>query len=41
MHIKGRLLDKANILFTFVPFQNGTSLKEKEFAPRGSEFFSL
>ena len=29
MHIKGRLLDQAMILFNCVPFQMGTSLKGK------------
>ena len=37
MHIKGRPLDQAVILFNCVPFQIG----KEEFAPRGSEFFPL
>ena len=40
MH-KGRLLDQAMILFICVPFQNGNCYQRKEFAPRGSEFFSF
>ena len=41
MHIKGRLPDQAAILFNCAPFQNGNFSWRKEFAPRGSEFFSL
>ena len=38
-HIKRRLLDQAVILFNRLPFQIDIFLKE--FAPRGSEFFTL
>ena len=38
MHIKGRLLDQAKILFNFVPFQMGTSLKGKNLLPEGATF---
>ena len=45
MHIKGRQLDQAMILFICEPLQMRTSLKGKnllpEFAPRGSKFFPL
>ena len=41
MHIKGRLLDQAVILFNCVPFHNGNFSDRKEFAPRGCEFFPL
>ena len=40
-HIKGRLLYQATILYNYVPFQNRNFSERKEFAPRGSEFFSL
>ena len=40
MHIKGRLLDQAVILFNWVPF-HGNSSERKEVAPRGSKFFPL
>ena len=39
MHIKGRLLDQAVILFNCVPFQNGTSLKGKNVLPQGANSF--
>ena len=39
MHIKGRLLDLAVILFHCVLFKMGTYILRKEFALRGSEFF--
>ena len=32
MHIKGRLLDQAMILFNYVPIQMGTSVKGKSFS---------
>ena len=38
-HIKGRLLDQAMILFSFVPFQIGTSLKGKNLLPQGANSF--
>ena len=47
MHIKGRLLDKAMILFNCVPFQMGTSLKGKNLLPEWvnsllyEKFFSI
>ena len=41
MHIKGRLLDQAVVLFNCVPFQKGNFSRRKKFAPRGSEFFPL
>ena len=40
-HIKRTLLDQAMILFNRTPFQNGNFSLRKEFAPRGSKFFSL
>ena len=39
MHIKGRLLEQAVIIFICAPFQNGNFSKRNEFAPRGSKFF--
>ena len=36
MHIKGRLLDQAMILFNCVHFQMGTSLKGKNLLPEGA-----
>ena len=41
MHIKGRLLYQAMILYNYVPFQNRNFSQRNEFAPRGSGFFSL
>ena len=41
MHIKGRLLDQAMILYNYVPFQNGNFSQRKEFAPRVSKFFPV
>ena len=38
--IKGRLLDQAVILFNCIPFYNGILPERKEFAPRGSKFWS-
>ena len=35
-HIKGRLLDQAVILFNCIPFQMGTSLKEKNLLQEGA-----
>ena len=39
IHIKGRLLDQAMILFNCVPFQLGTSLKGKNLLPGGANSF--
>ena len=39
MDIKRRLLDQAMILFNFIPFQMGTSLKGKNLHPEGAIFF--
>ena len=38
-HIKGRLLNQATILFNYVPFQMGTSLKGKKLLPGGANSF--
>ena len=38
MHIKGRLLDQAMILFNCIPFKMGTSLK-KNLLPEGANSF--
>ena len=38
-HIKGRLLDQTMILFNYVPFQVGTSLKGKNSLPEGANSF--
>ena len=38
-HIKGRLLDKAVILFNCVPFKMGTSLKGKNLLPEEANSF--
>ena len=39
MHIKGRLLYQALILYNYVPFQIGTSLKEKNLLQEGANSF--
>ena len=39
MHIKGRLLDQAMILFNCLPFQMKTSLKGKNLLPEGANSF--
>ena len=38
-HIKGRLLDQAMVLFIWVPFQMGRSLKGKNLLPEGVNSF--
>ena len=39
MHIKGRVLYQAVILYNNVPFLNGTSLKGKNLLPEGANSF--
>ena len=38
-HIKERLLGQAMVLFIYVPFQMGTSLKGKNLLPEGANSF--
>ena len=40
-HIKGRLLERAVILFNCAPFQMETSLKGKNLLPAGANYFLL
>ena len=39
MHIKGRLLDQAMILFNCIPLHMGSSLKGKNLLPEGANYF--
>ena len=39
LHIKGRLLNQAVIIFNSLPFQMGTSLKGKNLLPKGANSF--